>query len=75
MVYRFFDKKTRSGANVNKERAQNLNKPIIKTFKRRKVYSRFKYDIWVGYLAETRSLSSFNCSVKYLLCVIDGFTR
>ena len=57
--------------NVNVVLAQDLQKPMIKRFRRKKVYARFKDDIWAVDLAEMRSLSSFNCSVKYLLCVID----
>ena len=50
-VYRFFDKKTTgSGANIslecNEQIAKELYKPIIKKFKKRKVYSGFKDNIW-----------------------------
>ena len=73
MVYKFFDKKTTSGMNVNE--AQELHKPLIKQIKGKKVYSRFKDSIWAADLAEKGSLASFNCGVKYLLCVIDIFTK
>ena len=42
MVYSLFDKKTESGIRVNKQLAEELYKPVIKKFKRRKVYARFK---------------------------------
>ena len=42
LVNSFLDKKTGSWANVNEMLAQELNKPIIKKFKRGKKYSRFK---------------------------------
>ena len=42
MTYTFFDKKTGSRANVNEELAQELPKPAIKNFKRRKVYRGLK---------------------------------
>ena len=60
MVYRFFDKKTRSGAtaNANDMLAQELCKPVIKKFKRIKVYARLKDSIWAADLAEIRSLFS-----------------
>ena len=51
MVYKFFDKKSK-GAAVKNERKENeqlaneLHKPIIRKFKKRKVYSSFKDDIW-----------------------------
>ena len=50
---KFFDKKIRSGArairkrevNVNEMLAQELQKPVITKFKRRKVYVRFRDNI------------------------------
>ena len=73
MVYKFFDKKTGSGAHVNEQLAKELHKPVIKKFKRRKVYARFKDNILAADLAEMESLPSKNKNVKYLLCVIDIF--
>ena len=50
MVYEFFDKKSsRSGIvnnNENMQLANELHKPIIKKFNKRKVYSAFKDNIW-----------------------------
>ena len=37
---------------VNEEPAEELHKPVIKIFKRRKSYSRFEDNIWVADLAE-----------------------
>ena len=75
MVYMFFDKKTGSGVSVNEQLAEELHKPVIKKFKRRKVYARFKDRIWAAHLVVMESLSSKNKNVKYLLCVIDVFTK
>ena len=36
MVYKFFDKETESRLSVNEELAQELHKPVIKTFKKGK---------------------------------------
>ena len=36
---------------------------------------RFKENIWAADLAEMESLSFKNANVKYLLCVIDVFTK
>ena len=56
MVYKFFDSKYEgSGAKhvntklipQNKQLAEELHKPIIRKFKKRKVYSAFKDNIWV----------------------------
>ena len=57
MVYKFFDKKsTGSGVNIplefNEQLAKELHKPIIRKFKKRKVYSGFKDNIWGADLAD-----------------------
>ena len=69
MIYKFFDKKTGSGMSVNEQLTEELNKLVIKKFKRRKVYARLKDNIWAVDLAEMGSLSSKNKNVKCLLCV------
>ena len=51
--------------------AQELQKPVIKKYKRRKVNARFKDNILAADLTELGSLSSNSRGVKYLLCVID----
>ena len=63
-------KKTGSEVSVNEELAEELHKPVIKKFKRRKVYSRFKDNIWAADLAEMESLSSKIKNDKHLLCVM-----
>ena len=75
MVYKLFNKKTGSRVSVNEKLAEELHKQLIKIYKKRKVYARFKDNIWSAGLAEIRSLSSKNKNVKYLLCVIDAFTK
>ena len=45
MVNKFSDEETGSGASVNEQLAEELHKPIIKKFKKRKVYARFKGNI------------------------------
>ena len=60
MVYKFFDKKS-SGSGVdtepNYQLANELHKQIIKKFKRRKVYSSLRDNIWGADLADMQSLS------------------
>ena len=63
MVYKFFDKN--SGTSVNEELAQEIHKPIITKFKRRKVHARFKDNIWLADLAEMGLFHSKNRSRKY----------
>ena len=57
MVYKFFNERTKeSGINLqakslnNEALAEELHKPIIKNFKRRKVYSSFKDNIWSAFI-------------------------
>ena len=70
-----FNKKKAVGIGVNEQLAKELNKRVNKKFKRRKVYARFKDNSWTADLAEMGSLSSKNKNVKYLLCVLDVFTK
>ena len=44
-LYKFFHKKTGSGASVNEQLTEELHIPVTKKFKRRKGYARFKYKI------------------------------
>ena len=79
MVYKFFDKKTMgSGAvepNESLKLADELHKPIIRKFNKKKVYSSFKDNIWGVDLADMQLLSKFNKRIRFLLCVIDLFSK
>ena len=82
MVYTFFNERTKgSGINLqanslnNEVLAEELHKPIIKNFKRRKVYSIFKDNIWGVDLADMQLISRYNKGIRYLLYVIDLFSR
>ena len=88
MVYKFFDKKTKvSGVTTlanksaiksipqNEQLAEELHKPIIRNFKTRKVYSAFKDDIWGADLADMQLISKSNKGFRFLLCVIDTFSK
>ena len=55
--------------------ADELHKPIIKKFNKRKVYSQFKDNIWGVDLADMQSLSRKNKDLKYLLCAIDLYSK
>ena len=72
MVYKFFDSKSvASGINKETSRplilADELHKPVIKIFKKRKVYSQFKDNIWGVDLADMQSLSRKNKDIFYAL--------
>ena len=85
MVYKFFDSKVEgSGAkNVNntkltpqnRQLPEELHKPIIKKFEKRKVYAAFKDNIWGADLADMQLLSKYNKGIRFLLCVIDIFSK
>ena len=87
MVYKFFDKKS-AGSGIKKDTAKpsslerssliladELHKPIINKFNKRKVYSQFKDNIWGVDLADMQSLSKKNKGIKYLLCAIDLYSK
>ena len=73
-----FDKKS-SGSGIanepNYQLANELHKPIIRKFKKRKVYSSFRDNIWGVDLADMQSLSKYNKANKYLLCAINLFSK
>ena len=67
MVYKFFDKKF-SGSGISNESnyqlADEIYEPIIKKFKKRKVYPSFRDNIWDVDLADMQSLSKYNTGNK-----------
>ena len=78
MVSKFFDKKSSgSGADAepNYQLANELHKQIIRKFKKIRVYSSFRDNIWGFDLADIKSLSKYNKGIKYLLCAIDLFSK
>ena len=78
MIYKFFDKKSTGGGIFNEpnyQLANELHKPIIRTFTKIKVYSSLRDNIWGVDLADMQSLSKYNKEIKYLLCAIDLFSK
>ena len=84
MIYKFFDKNS-TGSGFEKLKnttkpsssilADEVHKPIIRKFNKRKVYSQSKDNIWGVDLADMQSLSRKNKGIKYLLCVIDLYSK
>ena len=77
MVYTFFDKKSSGSSIINEPNYQltdELHKPIIRKFKKNKVYSSFRNNIWGADLTDMQSLSKYNKGNKYLLCAINLFS-
>ena len=69
MAYTFFEKKS-SGSIIksilNQQLADELHKSIIRKFKKRIVYSSFKYNIWGVDLADVQLISKYNKGIRYL---------
>ena len=59
----------------NQQLAEELHKPIIKKFEKRKVHAAFKDNIWGADLADMQSLSRYYKGIRFLLCVIDIFSK
>ena len=68
VVYKFFDKKSASvdkssgsgvDAEPNYQLASQLHRQVFRKFKRRKVYSSFRDNIWGADLADMQSLSKY----------------
>ena len=65
LVYKFFEQKA-SGSGIenenisNKELVEELHKPIIRNFNKRKVHSPFIDNIWGTDLADMQLISKFN---------------
>ena len=55
--------------------AKELHKSFIRSFKIRRVYSRFRDNVWGAGLADTQLISKFNKGFRFLLCVIDIFSK
>ena len=79
MVYKFFNSKVSgSGAKLipeNEQLANELHKPSIRKFEKRRVYSTFEDNIWGVDLADMQLLSKYNKGIRFLLCVIDIFSK
>ena len=79
MVYKLFDNKT-AGSDVksilqNEQLAEELHKPIIRKFIKRKMYSTFKNNFLRADLADMQLISKFIKGFRFLLCVADIFSK
>ena len=87
MAYKFFDKNSEdSDVNMQAEPVQRMyandeklaeewQKPIIRKFSRRTIYSGFKDNNSGADLADMQLISKFNKGFRFLLCVIDIFSK
>ena len=70
MVYNFFDKKSSGGAikSISHQQPEDeLHKPIIRKFKKRRVYSSFKENIWNADLSYMQLISKFNKEMLFII--------
>ena len=80
VVHKFFDAKT-SAAGIknenmsNEELEEETHKPIIRKFKKRKLYSPFIYNIQGADLADVQLISKVNKGIRFLLCGFDIFSK
>ena len=77
MIYKFFDKSSAGSGVVNikltpqnQELTEELHKPIIRKFEKRKVNAAFKDNIWGVGLADMQLLNKYNKGIRFLLYVI-----
>ena len=78
MVYKFFGKKFAvSGIKTeiiqNQQLAEELHKPIIRKFKKRKRDTSFKAIYGVAHLVDMHFINKFNKGIRLLLHVIKYF--
>ena len=74
LVYKFFDRKTKGSGIKNEitqhqQLANELHKPIIRKFKRRRVHASLFDGTWGADPAEIQLLSKYNKGIRYLLYV------
>ena len=88
MVYKVFDKSSSGGAITRayisaikseimptQQLAEELHKPIIRKFEKRKVYSSFKDNIWGTDLGDMQLISQYDKRFLFLLYVTDIFSK
>ena len=64
-----------SNSDWNQQIADELHKPISRNFPKRSVISNGIDEIWAAYLVEMQKFTKWNDKVKYLLTVIDVFSK
>ena len=88
MVYKVFDEKSslladksasdkgvRNEYISNQELAEELHKQIIRKFIKRQVYWCYEDNIWDVDIAGMQLISKYNKGIRYLICVIDIFSK
>ena len=60
---------------ATQKKKKKLHKPVIKKVKKIIVYFGFKDNIWGVDLAHMQLINKFNRGFRFLLCVIDIFSK
>ena len=59
----------------NQQLAEEVHKPIIRKFEKRKVHAAFKDNIWGADLTDMQLLSRYNKGIRFLLYAVDIFSK
>ena len=54
---------------------KELHKPVIRKFKKWKVYNSSKDNMWGAHFADMQLISKFNKGIRFLLCILDIFSN
>ena len=60
---------------LNQQLAEELHKPIIRKYEKRKVYSSFIGNNWVADLADMQLKNKFDKRFRFLLCFTDIYSK
>ena len=76
MVYKFFEKKIQMGQGTwNEDLAEELHKPVRRSFQRRRVITYSIDDVWGADLVDMREWKGHNKGYNHLLTVIDVLSK
>lgn len=60
---------------LQSQETYTLHKPVQRTFPRNKYVLSNYNELWQADLSDMRTYSEYNCGFKYILCVIDVFSK
>ena len=75
IISKLIGTKVKFGIGVKKSLVEELHKPIKRKFKKRRVLVNGIDRIWAADLVDMQAFSKFNRGIKYLLAVIDVFSK
>ena len=60
---------------TDQQLAEELHKPILRKFEKRKLHLSFIDNIWVADLPDMQLISKYNKGIRFLLCVIVIYSK